>query len=80
MRFDFDPTDFWKQDYFFWPNIYYQSFMWNQEGKTELQKKVHRRICQREITFLIHALIFCCSLCLPPTQVTHLLNSPDKDI
>ena len=31
---------------------YYQSFMRNQEGKIELQKKVHRRICVRDITFL----------------------------
>ena len=31
---------------------YYQSFMWNQEGMIELQKKVHRRICMRNIFFL----------------------------
>ena len=43
--------------------------MRNQEGKkTELQKKVQRRICVRDITFLTaHApyyVIFCCFLCL----------------
>ena len=31
---------------------YYQSFMRNQKEKIELQKKVHRRICVRNITFL----------------------------
>ena len=30
----------------------YQSFMKNQEGKIEQQKKVHRRIYMRNITFL----------------------------
>ena len=30
----------------------YQNFMRNQEGKIELQKKVHRRICVKDITFL----------------------------
>ena len=32
--------------------LLHQSFMRNQEGKIELQKKVHKRICVRHITFL----------------------------
>ena len=31
---------------------YYHDFMRNQEGKIELQIKIHRRICARDITFL----------------------------
>ena len=31
---------------------HYQNFMKNQEKKIELQKKAHRRICVRDITFL----------------------------
>ena len=47
------------------------SFMRNQEGiKIELQKKVHRRICVRDITFLTARspfyVIFCCFLHLLP--------------
>ena len=42
--------------------------MGNQEGKIELRKKVHRRICVRDITFLTARppfyVIFCCFLCL----------------
>ena len=59
---------------------YYQSFMRNQETKTELQKKVHRRICVRDITFLAphpsHFLSLFFFFCLlpSPTQVTYLLN------
>ena len=50
--------------------------------KIELQKKVHRKICVRDITFLTARLpfyvIFCCFFCLlpPPSQVTYLLNGP----
>ena len=53
--------------------------MRNQEKKTELQKKVHRRICVRDITFLTPhpshflSLFFFCLL-PSPTQVTYLLN------
>ena len=49
---------------------YYQSFMRNQEGKIELQKKLHRRICVRDITFLTahppFYATFCCFLRLFP--------------
>ena len=41
----------------------YQDIMRNQERKTDLQKKVHRRICVREITFLTALHFFSC-LCL----------------
>ena len=48
---------------------YYQSFIRNQEGKIELQKKVHRRICVSEITFLTARssfyVFFCWSLSSP---------------
>ena len=55
----------------------------NQEGiKIELQKKVHRRICVSDITFLnAHPLFYVTFYCflrlLPPHfQVTYLLNGP----
>ena len=55
--------------------------MRNQEGiKIELQKKVHRRICVRGITFLtarhfFYAIFFCILHLHPPfSQVTYLLN------
>ena len=61
--------------------------MGNQEGiKTELQKKVHTRICMRDITFLTARLsfyvIFCCFLRLlfPPSQLTYVLNGPIQNI
>ena len=53
--------------------VIYQSFMRNQEGKIGLQKKVHRRICARDITFLtarppLSYIIFCFFLpLLPPS-------------
>ena len=60
--------------------------MRNQVGiKIELQKKVHRRICVRIITFLTARppfyVTFCCflPLLLPPSQVTYLLHGPYKD-
>ena len=44
--------------------FYWQSILRNQEGKIELQKIVHRRICVRDITFLSarrpYYVIFCC--------------------
>ena len=52
---------------------YYQSFIRNQEWvKIELQKKVHRRGCVRDITFLTAR---------PPCFLCHffLLNGPKKD-
>ena len=59
--------------------------MRNQEGvKIELQKKVHRRIRLRDISFLTARatlyVIFCSFICLvaPPSQVTYLLNDPYK--
>ena len=58
----------------------------NQEGiTTELLKKVHRRICERGITFSTARspfyLTFCCFLHLlsSPFQVTYLLDGPCKD-
>ena len=56
--------------------------MRNQEGiKIDLQEKVHRRICVRDITFLTARpppsyVSFCCFLrpLPPPSQVTYLLN------
>ena len=58
--------------------------MRNEEGiKIELQKKVHRRICVRDITFLTARLPFyiisCCLIRLLPSQETYLLNGPNKD-
>ena len=56
-----------------------------QEGNIELQKKVHRRICMRDITFLTARppsyVIFCCFLSIlpSPSQFTYLLNGPYKD-
>ena len=53
--------------------------------KIELQKTVYRRICVRNITFLIVRPPFydisCYFLCLlpPPSQVTYLLNCSYKD-
>ena len=65
---------------------YYQVLMRNQEGiKIELQKKVHRRVCVWDITFLTARppfyVILCCFLRLlpPPSQVTNLINGPYKD-
>ena len=62
---------------------YYQVFMRNREGiKIELLKKVHRRICERDITFLTTRppfyVTFCCFLNLlpPPSRVKYLLNGP----
>ena len=58
----------------------------NQEEKIELQKKVHRTICVRDITLLAARssfyVIFCWFLHLlpPASQVTYLLNGPYKDI
>ena len=48
------------------------------------RKKVHRRLCVRDITFLTARSPFChfllLSLSTPfPSQVTHLLNRPYKD-
>ena len=58
--------------------------MRNQKGKIELQKKVHRRICVRDITFLTARslyLFLLLSWLLPPTfQVKCLRNGPYKDI
>ena len=60
--------------------------MRNQEGlKIELQKKIPRRICVRDITFLTARpplyVILCCFIRLlpPPCQVTYLMNDPYKD-
>ena len=48
-------------------SLQYQSFMRNQERKIGLQKKVHRRICAKDITFLtasppLFYVISCCFL------------------
>ena len=71
---------------FFCSLQYYQGFMRNQEGmKIELLKKVHRRICERAITFLTTRppfyATFCCFLYLlpSPSQLKQLLNCPYKD-
>ena len=75
-------TGFCLEVLFFFRSLeYYQSFMRNQEGKNESQKKVHKRICEKDITFLTaHPVlyIFCCFLCLfsPPFQVRYLWNDP----
>ena len=58
-------------DVVFFLFLYYHSFMRNQEGiKVELQKKVDRRICVRDIKFLtarpLFYVIFCCLLRLLP--------------
>ena len=60
--------------------------MRNQEEiKTELQKKVHRRLHVRDITFLTARppfnATFCCFLrqLPPPPQLTYLLNGSYKD-
>ena len=57
-----------------------------QEGiKIQLQRKVYRRICEGDITFLgvrpPFYIIFCCFFRLlpAPSQVTYLLNGPYKD-
>ena len=58
---------------------------WEGKKKTELQEKVYRRICVRNITFLIVRPPFydisCYFLCLlpHPSQVTYFLNCPYKD-
>ena len=53
-------------------------------NKDELQKKVHRRTCVKDITFLTARLpfyvIFCCFLRLLPSQVTSLLNGSVHNI
>ena len=61
--------------------------MRNQERiNIELLKKVHRRICGRDITFSTARppfyVTFCCFLHLlpSPSQVTQLLNGPYKYI
>ena len=62
--------------------VIFQSFMGNQKEKIELQKKIHRRSCVREIPFLPayprSFLIFCRFFCLlfSPMQATYLLNGP----
>ena len=54
--------------------------------RIELQKKVHRKICVWDTTFVTPRppfyIIFCCFLCLipPPSKVIYLLNGPSKDI
>ena len=60
--------------------------MRNQEAiKFQLQKKVHKRICVKDIPFLNTCppfyYVICCFLCLllPPFQRTYLLNSPYKE-
>ena len=59
--------------------------MRKQEKKIELQKKVHRRIYERDIIFLTARppfyVILCGFLCLLPalSQLTYLLNGPYKD-
>ena len=60
--------------------------MKNQSGiETELQKKVHRRIRVKDMTFWTARpafyVTFCCFLGLltPSSQVTYLLNGPYKD-
>ena len=60
--------------------------MRNQEGKIELQKKVHRRICMRDIAFLAarppsYVPFFVAFFCLlaPSSQVQYLLRGPYKD-
>ena len=62
------------------------SGFYDQDGiKIELLKKVHRKICERDITFWTARppfyVTFCCSLHLlpSPSQVTYLLNGPYKD-
>ena len=65
----------------------YQDIMRNQERKIDLQKKVHRRICVREITFLTALHFFSClSFCflllfssIPPSHVTPLRNDTYKN-
>ena len=53
--------------------------------KIELQKKVHGRVCARDIIFLTARPALCvtfyCFLRLlhPPSQVVYLLNLPYKD-
>ena len=61
-----------------------QNFMRNQDGKIELHKKVHKRVCVRDITVLTARSPFYVFLLLsssiPPTsQVTHLQNGRYKD-
>ena len=54
-------------------------------NEDKLLKKVHRRVCERGITFLTvrppFYVTFCCFLYLlsPTSQVKHLLNGPYKD-
>ena len=53
-----------------------------EEKKIELQKKVHRRICMRAITFLTARspfyVIFCCLLYLLPFPSNVLIEWPQK--
>ena len=60
---------------------HYHSFMRNEEGiKIELQKKVQRRICVRDITFLTALPSFyVMSFIYYFLQVMYLLNGPNKD-
>ena len=51
--------------------------MRTQKGKIELQKKVHRRICVRDMTFSDCALSF---QCLFVAFLGYLQNDPYKDI
>ena len=58
--------------------------MRNQEGiKIELQKEVHKRICVRDIIFLtahpLFFVIFVDFFVQSPSQMTYLLNGPNKD-
>ena len=49
----------------------YHSFMRNEEGiKIELQKKVHRRICVRHVTFFDFTRSFLCHFLLPYSFTT----------
>ena len=49
----------------------YHSFMRNEEGiKIELQKKVHRRICVRHVTFFDFKRSFLCHFLLPYSFTT----------
>ena len=63
-----------------------QGYLRNQEGiKIELQKKVHKKNCMRDITFLAarppsYVTFYCFFRLLPPPfQVTCFLNGPYKD-
>ena len=59
--------------------------MRNQEGiKIVLQKKLYRRICVRDITFLTgyppFYVVFVAFFVYSPSQVTYLLNGSNKDM